>query len=214
MLGLNLTSSCFFHIFLVYLHVEKITKKEYNKQYWVANPEKAKEQRKKDNAKYRAKNKQKLLAMNKEYLVEYRKNNKIKINDYNKKYNSNRRKTDTFYKFKCNIRNLIGNSIKSKGYTKNSQVYQIIGCTLEELFIHLEVKFENWMNWNNYGNPADNILEINKTWDIDHIIPITNAKTEEELIKLNHYTNLQPLCSFINRKVKRDKVIITTTLSP
>ena len=62
------------------------------------------------------------------------------------------------------------------------------------------------MNWDNYGNPKDGILEINKTWDIDHIIPTTTAKTEEELIKLNHFTNLQPLCSYYNRITKRAKI--------
>lgn len=30
-------------------------------------------------------------------------------------------------------------------------------------------------------------------WHLDHIIPISSAKTEEEVIKLNHYTNFQPL---------------------
>ena len=29
---------------------------------------------------------------------------------------------------------------------------------------------------------------------------------EEDIIKLNHYTNIQPLCSYINRYVKRDKI--------
>jgi len=38
-------------------------------------------------------------------------------------------------------------------------------------------------------------------------IPISYAKTEEDVIKLNHYTNLQPLCSFVNRVIKRDKII-------
>jgi hypothetical protein len=30
-------------------------------------------------------------------------------------------------------------------------------------------------------------------WNIDHIIPISSARTEEEIYKLNHYTNFQPL---------------------
>jgi hypothetical protein len=38
------------------------------------------------------------------------------------------------------------------------------------------------MNWNNHGK-----------WHIDHMIPISSAKNEEEVLKLNHYTNLQPL---------------------
>ena len=57
------------------------------------------------------------------------------------------------------------------------------------------------MSWENYGKYNG---EIDFGWDIDHIIPLSSAKTEEDIIKLNHYTNLQPLCSFINRTVKRD----------
>ena len=38
------------------------------------------------------------------------------------------------------------------------------------------------MNWNNQGE-----------WHIDHIIPLASASTEEELLKLCHYRNLQPL---------------------
>jgi hypothetical protein len=35
--------------------------------------------------------------------------------------------------------------------------------------------------------------ENRKDWQIDHIIPISLAKNEDELILLNHYTNLRPL---------------------
>lgn len=34
--------------------------------------------------------------------------------------------------------------------------------------------------------------------------PISSAKTEEEAIKLCHYTNFQPLCSYTNRYIKSD----------
>ena len=61
------------------------------------------------------------------------------------------------------------------------------------------------MTWDNYGlyNGAEKY-----GWDIDHIIPISNAVNEEEIVKLNHYTNMQPLCSKINRDIKRDKILI------
>jgi hypothetical protein len=47
--------------------------------------------------------------------------------------------------------------------------------------------------------------ELNYGWDIDHIIPLAPAETEEDVIRLNHYTNLQPLCSYTNRYIKKDQ---------
>jgi len=51
----------------------------------------------------------------------------------------------------------------------------------------------------------DFVTEINKSWDIDHKTPISSAKTKEDVIRLSHYTNFQPLCSYRNRFVKRNK---------
>jgi hypothetical protein len=45
------------------------------------------------------------------------------------------------------------------------------------------------MSWENYGFYG---------WHIDHIIPLCSAKNEEELKRLCHYTNLQPLWSTDN----------------
>jgi len=58
------------------------------------------------------------------------------------------------------------------------------------------------MTWENYGKYNG---DADYGWDIDHIIPLSMAKTEEEIIKLCHHTNLQPLCSFTNRVIKKDK---------
>jgi hypothetical protein len=48
--------------------------------------------------------------------------------------------------------------------------------------LHIEDKFKKGMTWENYGE-----------WEYDHIIPISFAKDEEMIVKLNHYTNFQPL---------------------
>ena len=48
------------------------------------------------------------------------------------------------------------------------------------------------MNDSNYGVYTGN---YNETWQLDHITPISSAMNEEEILKLNHYTNFQPLCS-------------------
>jgi hypothetical protein len=135
-----------------------------------------------------------------EYAKKYRFENRDKINKKRKeKYNN-----DNLFRISLSIRKLVGKSFKTNGVKKNSKTRNILGCSFEEFKIHLESKFEPWMSWDNYGNPKDNKYELNKTWDIDHIIPISSASTQEEIIKLNHYTNLQPLCSYTNRFLKRD----------
>lgn len=57
------------------------------------------------------------------------------------------------------------------------------------------------MSWENQGKYNG---ELNFGWDIDHIIPISSAKSEEDILNLNHYTNLQPLCSKVNRDIKKN----------
>lgn len=72
--------------------------------------------------------------------------------------------------------------IKMKGYKKPTDTYHLIGCSWTSLKMHLENKFKDGMSWGNMGK-----------WHIDHIIPLSIAKTEEDVYKLCHYTNLQPL---------------------
>ena len=48
------------------------------------------------------------------------------------------------------------------------------------------------MYWNNHGCYTGN---YNETWQYDHKHPLSSGMSEEEIIKLNHYTNFRPLCS-------------------
>ena len=57
------------------------------------------------------------------------------------------------------------------------------------------------MNWENRGLYNG---ELNYGWDIDHRIPLSTSTCEADVIRLNHYTNLQPLCSYTNRHIKRN----------
>ena len=115
-------------------------------------------------------------------LRSYCKNCQKEYRENNKEYQKNRMQIDTLFKLRCIIRSLISTSIKNKGYTKRSQTYNILGCTYEEFKIHLENQFTKGMSWENQGE-----------WHLDHIYPVSLAKDEEELYKLNHYTNFQPL---------------------
>jgi len=183
---------------------EKI--REQKRKWREKNKEKIKEKRK----IYKAENKEKISKTNKIYndkTKDYRKDyylkNKEKIINYQKEYKKKRKSTDPLFKLKNDFSKLLLMSFKRKGYGKKTKTQQILGCTFEEFKQHLEKQFEPWMNWENKGlyNGTPNF-----GWDIDHVIPQSSAKTEDELIKLNHYTNLKPLCSYINRDVKRSIV--------
>ena len=135
--------------------------------------------------------------------LEYRKVNNVKINQQKKLYRE-LNKDKPLYKLTKLSRGLIYRAIHLKGYAKKSKTYEILGCSYNEFKTYLESKFEPWMTWDNYGNPKDGIYELNKTWDVDHIIPLSSGVDENDFLKLSHYTNLQPLCSYINRFIKKD----------
>ncbi len=146
------------------------------------------------------------IDKSKEYFQKNKEKRRDAKNLYMREYTKEKLKNNLLFRLRVNISRIICNVMKTKGYKKNSKTEFILGCSFEEFKKHIESQFESWMNWDNYGNPKDGILEFNKTWDIDHIIPTSSAKNEEELIKLNHYTNLQPLCSKVNRHIKINKL--------
>jgi hypothetical protein len=174
---------------------------------WNLKTEEGREAKRKYEAEYRLKNKDKIKKIAKKYrennketikIIDknYRENNKEKINTYRRE----RRKNDELYRITSNIRSLIRQSFRHKGLKKNSLSQKILGCTFEEFKQHLESLWEPWMNWDNYGLYESN--KLNYGWDIDHIVPLDICETEEDVIRLNHYTNLQPLCSYTNRNIK------------
>jgi hypothetical protein len=141
---------------------------------------------------YSEKNKEKI----KNYKSEYSKINRDKIREYKTNYQRERRKNDPVFKLKGVVSRLIRNSLKCKGLSKNKKSIDILGCDIKFFKEYLEFKFTDDMSWSNYG----------VIWDVDHIIPLATAVNEDDVIRLNHYTNLQPLDSYVNRFIKRDKL--------
>lgn len=130
----------------------------------------------------------------KERSLEWRKNNKDKINEwklvnfekikkYNTLYSKERRKVDSLFKLSSNIRNRLKHYLNSKNLTKKNKTFEIVGLSPEKLQEYLETKFTKGMSWDKLG------MEIH----IDHIIPLSSAKNENEIYQLCYYTNLQPL---------------------
>ena len=157
---------------------------DYQKKYREENLGKIKERGK----KYYNTNKKEILDKNKIY----RKNTKNIRNIYESK----KKKNDPIYSLLCGMRSRLCNYLKMCGITKRNKTFDIVGCTPEFLKEYLEKQFIDGMNW-------DNRCE----WHIDHIIPLSSAKTEDELYKLCHYKNLQPLWAEDNLK-KSNKIIV------
>jgi superfamily II DNA/RNA helicase len=176
-----------------------------NKKDWTkANPDivnesrlRNKESKKKSDKKYADANKNKINKIKKDWA----KANPEKKAKSNRDYVKNKLATDPLYKLKHYISCSIRQSFKRNGFTKNSRTFIILGCSYDEFKKHIESLWQPWMNWGNYGlyNGTEEY-----GWDIDHIIPSSSAITEENVYKLNHYSNLQPLCSYINRDIKKD----------
>jgi len=98
------------------------------------------------------------------------------------------RETNPIIKCSKNIRDLIGRTFRDRGYNKNSKTAQILGCSFEEFKIHIESQFKEGMSWENRSE-----------WHIDHIMPVSMAKTYDEVVRLNHYKNLRPMWAYENK---------------
>lgn len=148
---------------------------------------------------YTRENRDKVLVQKKRY----REKNKDKIRQDWRKYKLNKKKTCPLFRLSTRIRKTIALSIKNSGLKKSKRTEEILGCSFEFFKAHIESQFQPWMTWDNRGLFNGT---IDFGWDLDHIIPMSSAKTEEDVLRLNHYSNFQPLCGFVNRFVKKDIV--------
>jgi hypothetical protein len=172
--------------------------KKYHKQWRLVNKEKIIQK----NKIFRINNKEKISNYRKEYYLKNKEKISLNSKIYNKKnqnkkneYYRNKKLIDPLFKLSCKLRTSIGGSFRKNGYTKKSKTYQILGCSFEDFKIHLEKQFTEGMSWENQGK-----------WHLDHIYPVSKAKDEDHLIKLNHYTNFQPLWAIDNIK-KGNKIL-------
>lgn len=165
--------------------------KEYKKKYQQDN----KEIIKKKHHNYHLKNldsikekKRKYYLENREYTIEksckYQKENAKRVSKSHSKYYKNKRDTDKIFNLISKIRHRTCQIFRQKNFLKNKSFKDYIGCTVEQLVLHIESQFKDNMTWDKV---------INGLIHIDHIKPIHLANTEEEIYQLNHYTNLQPL---------------------
>lgn len=152
----------------------KEIRKEYSRKYYASH----KEQAQKYSKKYRTENADKIRE-NKALYARTSPVAKKQRYEYKKK----RIERDPIFALKERARKTIADSFLRRGYKKNSKSREIIGCDWPTFTKHL---FKTWEK--RYGT-----LYVGEDYHIDHIIPLSEAKTEDEVIKLCHYTNLQLL---------------------
>lgn len=114
--------------------------------------------------------------------LEWRLNNHEKHRKYCREYEKTKRLNDPSFKIaksiRCRVRKIL------LGTRKYKSTLDLLGCSFEELKLHLELQFTSGMSWNNYGE-----------WHIDHIRPCASfdlSNIEDQKICFN-YKNLQPL---------------------
>jgi len=115
---------------------------------------------------------------NSEKMIKYRLDNKLKFKIHKKK----RYQEDLNFRLRECIRSRLNHSLRN--LPKIGSAINYLGCSIEELKAHLELKFLSGMAWTNYGS-----------WHIDHIRPLSSFDlTDPKQFKVAcHYTNLQPL---------------------
>lgn len=165
-------------------HKEEI--REYHKQYREKNINRIRARQRayyhanKDKVamwkkKYEDSHKEQLSAADKRYRQEHKK-------ELNGKH-VERLHNDPVFKLKEQLRCNIRDAFKRRGRNKTCKTAEIVGCGLDFLCDYL---FKTWES--NYGRPWNG-----EQYHIDHIVPLATAKTEEDVIRLCHYTNLQLL---------------------
>lgn len=118
-------------------------------------------------------------------------------NQHTKERRKRKKEIDPVFKLKLKVRGMITLSFKRRNVRKNDKTEKILGCEIQTFREYFEKLFVDGMSWENEGE-----------WHIDHIIPLASANTVEEVYKLCHYTNLQPLWAIDNIK-KGDKILET-----
>lgn len=135
------------------------------------------------------------LEQVKESRARYKKENRQKCTDYQR----NKRQSDPVYKFRSSFIHLMCLYRKKTGYTGTKGTWEMVGCDFDTFLVHIQSQFEDGMTLENYGHGEGK-------WNIDHITPISVAKTNEDIERLNHYSNLRPMWSLDNyRKSNKQK---------
>ncbi len=119
---------------------------------------------------------------------EKRRNPQKRRPEYNRRYVKNRRQRDLDFKLRSVLSNRMTAALRRAGTEKSLKTIELVGCSIQELWAHLERLFLPGMSRANYGRGRDK-------WNIDHIRPVSSFQLDDldQQRACFHFTNLQPL---------------------
>lgn len=170
-------------------------RKEYFKEYCKKNSKVSPEIRKEKELRKLAKIENEKIKKEKKLAKIEKLKNKIKNRNIKssmsheikkmkqREYVKRRRQYDPVFRLRRALSSRIYIALKRKSFSKKSKTEELLGCNYKELHDYL---IQTAIN--NYGKYDPQIV-----YHVDHIVPCASAKTEEELNRLFHYTNLQYL---------------------
>lgn len=133
--------------------------------------------------KWRSKHKEQHRIDSRKYAKEHR----FQINEKLR----NRYKNDPNWRIQALLRSRMKDSWNNSSIAANDSYREFLGCSINDLKVHLESRFKPGMTWKNQGE-----------WHIDHIVPLSlfaklRREGTEEMYDLYledafHYINLRP----------------------
>jgi hypothetical protein len=108
-----------------------------------------------------------------------------------------KRKTDPLKAMQARLSRLHRHALAMVGAIKTSPTFEQLGYTVEEFVAHIERQFVKGMGWHNMGE-----------WQIDHIVPVSEARTEQDVVALNQLSNLRPMWAAENNAKKARRTTI------
>ncbi len=104
-----------------------------------------------------------------------------------------RRRSEPRLALQARLSRLHRHALAQVGAIKTSSTFEQLGYTAAEFVRHIERQFDGGMGWHNMSE-----------WQIDHIIPVSTAQSEQDVIALNQLSNLRPMWA-VDNNAKKDK---------
>lgn len=104
------------------------------------------------------------------------------------------RKASPVRSMQARLSRLHRHALAQVGAIKTSPTFEQLGYTAADFAAHIERQFLPGMGWHNMAS-----------WQIDHIIPVSEARTEADVIALNQLSNLRPLWAEENNRKKNKR---------